>query len=408
MTRTRNLVAAAASVVLLLGAGGAAAEVAPGPTTDQATSAVTTWAASDDMIAGTLSDVTVRNVVHTSIGGSGLRIRLSNTKGGMPVTFDSVYVGVQDEGAAIVAGSNQRVTFGDSNSVVIPPGATALSDPLPGTVEPQQKLAVSIHVAGGSGKLTAHNRAIQHTYQSTSGDHAADESASAYQTRIDDWIWLDAVVVEAPQGTGTVATLGDSITAGVGTTINTDRRWPDVLADRFSELAVDQQMGVANEGISKNRVLRGISTPGGPGDSALARLESDVLTKPGVETVLLFEGVNDIGAGGKEAAQIIAGYKQIIARTKASGRCIVGATILPFAGSVVDEPGNEQTRQAVNEFIRDSGEFDAVVDFDAATRDPQNPARLRPDFHNGDALHPNDAGNAAMAAAIDLDQLRCG
>lgn len=405
-SRLRNLVGIAASGVLLLGAGGAAAQIAAAPTSDTPTRTVTTWAASDDMAGGTLSDMTVRNVVHTSIGGSGLRVRLSNAHGTHAVTFDSVYVGLQDDGPAIVPGSNRRVSFGGSTTVVIPPGATALSDPLPRRVEPQQKLSISIHVVGDSGALTAHNRTMQHTYKSISGDHAADEGAAAFQTQSAVWYWLDAVVVEAPEQTGTVATIGDSITAGVGTTVNADRRWPDILADRFAALPDVRQMGVANEGISGNRVLDGVSKPGSAGDSALARLERDVLTKPGVETVLLFEGVNDVGAGST-AAEIIAGYRQLVVRTRAADVCIVGATILPFGGSVYGDPAAEDTRQAVNDYIRNSGDFDAVVDFDAATRDEANPARLRPEFHNGDGLHPNDAGNAAMAAAIDLDELRC-
>lgn len=406
MTRLRQRSALVASAALLLGA-----SALPQATADPAlppsvpTKDVTTWAASDDMAGGTLTDITVRNIVHTSIGGAGLRVRLSNAKGTRPVTFDSVYVGVHDEGPALVPGSNRRVTFDGSGTVVIPPGETALSDPLPGTVAPQQDLAVSIHVVGNSGALTAHNRAMQHTWKSTTGDHAADEGASAFRTESSAWFWLDALVVEAPKSTGTVATLGDSITAGVGTTINTNRRWPDVLADRFERLPTPAEMGVANEGISGNRVLSGVSRPGGAGDAALVRLERDVLTKPGIETVLLLEGVNDIGAGSS-AAEIIAGYRQLIEKTHAAGVCIVGATITPFGGSVYLDPEGETVRQEVNDFIRTSGEFDAVADFDAATRDPADPTKLRQEYF-GDGLHPNDAGNAAMAHAVDLDDLHC-
>lgn len=405
MSTARRLGIACAAATLL-GALGATQVSADPTTTGAPTRSVTTWATSDDMAGGTLANVTVRNIVHTSIGGTDLRIRLSNAKGTQPVTFDSVYVGEQAEGARIVSGSNRRVTFAGSSTVVIPPGATALSDPLPGTVEPQQNLAISLHVVGDSGPLTAHNRTMQHNYKSVTGDHAADESATAFQTESAVWFWLDALVVEAPKQTGTVATLGDSITAGVGTTINTNRRWPDILADRFAELSAPRQMGVANEGISGNRVLTGVSRPGGAGDSALARLERDVLTKPGVETVFVLEGVNDIGAG-ESAEELIAGYRQLIARTKASGRCIVAATILPFGGSIYLDPTRESVRKEVNHYLRTSGEFDAVVDFDAATRDPADPVQLRPEFHDGDGLHPNDAGNAAMANAIDLDDLRC-
>ena len=407
MTRRRALSSLLASAVLLLGAAAvppATADPALPPTVP--TRAVTTWAASDDMAGGTLDDITVRNIVHTSVGGSDLRVRLSNAKGTKPVTFDSVFVGVQDEGPALVAGSNRRVAFGGSTSVVIPPGTTVLSDPLTGTVPAQQNLAISIHVSGDSGPLTAHNRSMQTTYKSTTGDHAAVEGGTPFQTESAAWFWLDGLVVEAPRSTGTVAALGDSISAGVGTTPNGNHRWPDILADRLTALPVPAQMGVANEGISGNRVLSGVSRPGGAGDAALVRLERDVLTKPGVETVLLLEGVNDIGAGSS-AGEIIAGYRELIERTHSHGVCIVGGTILPFGGSVFIDPDGERVRQEVNTFVRTSGEFDAVVDFDAAVRDPADQTRLRSEFHDGDGLHPNDAGNAAMARAVDLDDLHC-
>jgi lysophospholipase L1-like esterase len=408
MPRPHQLGSLLAGGLLLAAAATAAPTVAAEATSPPKipTEAVTTWAASDDMAGGTLDDITVRNIVHTSVGGSDLRVRLSNAKGTKPVTFDQVFVGRQSAGAALVPGSNRRITFEGSPRVVIAPGTTVLSDPLDGRVRPQQNLAISIHVSGDSGALTAHNRSMQTTYKSTTGDHAADEDDSAFQTESSVWFWLDAVVVEAPKSTGTVATLGDSITAGVGTTMDANHRWPDVLADRFALLPTPAQLGVANEGISGNRVLSGESRPGGSGDAALVRLEQDLLTKPGVETVLVHEGVNDIGAGSS-AAEIIAGYRELIMKTRAHDVCIVGSTIMPFGGSVYVDPEGETVRQEVNDFVRTSGEFDAVVDFDQAVRDPGDPTRLRPDFHDGDGLHPNDAGNAAMARAIDLDDLRC-
>lgn len=407
MKRSRVISALGAAAALLLSTIAAGpAWAGPMDAPPVPTRQVTTWAAGDDMAGGTLSDLTVRNIVHTSIGGSGLRVRLSNAKGTKTLHLDSVYLGLQDDGAALVPGSNRRVEFGGTTTAMIPPGGTVLSDPLPGTVPAQRNLAISIHVSGDSGPLTAHNRSMQHSFKSTSGDHAADEDATEFLTETATWFWLDALVVDAPKQTGTVATLGDSITAGVGTTINANRRWPDVLADRFAALPPVRQMGVANEGISGNRVLSGVSRPGGAGDAALVRLTKDVLTKPGVETVLLFEGVNDIGAGAS-AQEIIGGYRQLISQSHGAGICIVAATVTPFGGSVFVDPEGETVRQAVNDFIRNSGAFDAVVDFDAATRDPDQPERLRPAYHDGDGLHPNDAGNAAMAAAIDLNALRC-
>ena len=367
---------------------------------------VTTWGASDDIAGGTLNDVTVRNILRTSVGGQDLRIRVSNANGDQPLVADSVYVGRQEAAAGVVPGSSRRLTFGGSTSVEIPPGAMAISDPLPGPVAARTSLTVSLHVVGTTGVITAHNRAMQHSYKSTSGDHAADESAAAYQTESSAWYFLNAAIVEAPLQVETVATLGDSITSSVGTTIDTNRRWPDVLADRYGQLPEPRRLAISNEGISGNRVLGGVAKAGSAGASALARLDKDVLTKPGVRTVLLLEGINDIYAGAT-SDQLIAGYRQLIARVHASGGCIVGGTLTPVGGSFVYTPEKEATRQAVNQFIRTSGEFDGVVDFDAATRNPADPTRLQAAYDGGDGLHPNDAGNHAMGNAANLDTLRC-
>ncbi|WP_406052524.1 SGNH/GDSL hydrolase family protein [Kribbella sp. NBC_00889] len=395
---------------LLVTAVGAAGLVAaaipddgPGPV---GTEVVTTWGASDDIAGGTLNDVTVRNIVRTSVGGKDLRIRVSNANGDQPLVTDSVYVGRQEAGASVVPGSSRRLTFGGKTSVTIPPGAMAISDPLAGPVPARTSLTVSLHVVGTTGVITAHNRAMQHSYKSTSGDHAADESATTYQTESSAWYFVNAAIVTAPQQVETVATLGDSITSSVGTTIDTNRRWPDVLADRYGQLPEHRRLGISNEGISGNRVLGGIAKAGSAGASALARLDKDVLTKPGVRTVLLLEGINDIYAGAT-GDELIDGYRQLIARVHASGRCIVGGTLTPVGGSFVYSPEKEAARQAVNTFIRTSGEFDGVVDFDAATRDPADPSRLQAAYDGGDGLHPNDAGNHAMGQAPDLDTLRC-
>jgi lysophospholipase L1-like esterase len=395
--------------VLVMAVGGAGlvdAAIPSGEEIPGGTELVTTWGASDDIAGGTLSDMTVRNIVRTSVGGSELRIRLSNAYGDQPLVTDSVYVGRHQAGASVVPGSSQRLTFGGKTSVRIPPGGMAISDPLPGEVPAQTSLTVSLHVVGTTGVITAHNRAMQHSYKSTSGDHAADESATAYQTESSAWFFLNAAIVTAPRQVDTVATLGDSITSSVGATIDTNRRWPDVLADRYAVLPEHRRLAISNEGISGNRVLNGIAKAGSAGPSALARLDRDVLTKPGVRTVLVLEGINDIYAGAT-ADGLIDGYRQLIARVHASGRCIVGGTITPVGGSFVYTPEKEAARQAVNTFIRTSGEFDGVVDFDAATRDPADPSRLHPTYDGGDGLHPNDAGNHAMGNAANLDTLRC-
>lgn len=392
-------------LVVAVGAGGLV-DSAESREPDAGAGLVTTWGASDDIAGGALSDVTVRNVLRTSVGGEGLRIRISNANGDQPLVTDSVYVGRQQSGATVVPGSSRRLTFAGSTSVTIPPGAMAISDALAGPVPAVTSLTVSLHVVGTTGVITAHNRAMQHSYKSTSGDHAADESSTAYQTESSAWYFLNAAIVEAPKQVETVATLGDSITSSVGTTIDTNRRWPDVLADRYAKLPEPRRLAISNEGISGNRVLGGVAKAGSAGASALARLDKDVLTKPGVRTVLVLEGINDIYAGAT-TDQLIAGYRQLIGRVHASGRCIVGGTLTPMGSSFVYSPEKEAVRTAVNTYIRTSHEFDAVADFDAATRDPANPTRLKPEYDGGDGLHPNDAGNHAMGNTPGLDALRC-
>jgi lysophospholipase L1-like esterase len=363
---------------------------------------VSTWAAADDTTGGTLHEMTVRNPVHISRGGTGLRIRLSNAMGDRPVTFGAAYVGRQRSGPELVPGSNRRMTFGGRPSVTVPAGGVVLSDPLPGRVPDGSDLEVSLYLQGESGKLTAHNRTMQYTYKSTTGDHAAEESGTSFPTQSAVWFWLDAVVVTAPRTVSTVAALGDSITSGVGSTENADHRWPDLLADRLRALPPSRRLAVTNEGISANQVLKD-----GVGRSGRTRLVQDVFTKPGVRTVILFEGVNDIGTGGASADALIAGYRDMVAKAHAAGRCLIGATITPFGGSVYLGDKNEAVRQEVNAFIRTSGVFDGVVDFDRATRDPDDPTRLLPADDSGDHLHLSDAGYQAIADSVDLNLLRC-
>lgn len=364
---------------------------------------VTTWAASDDQAGGSLTSITVRDLVHTTVGGSDMRLRLSNAYGTSPVTFSDVYVGrpLSDSSPALVPGSNQQVTFGGSTAVTIPAGGIAVSDTLPGQVPAHDTLAVSIALDGTSSVVTAHNRAMQYTFKSVTGDYASDESGAPYQTQSSAWYWLDAVLVSAPRTVGTVAALGDSITDGVGSTINANRRWTDDLSLRLSRWPEPEQLGVDNEGISGNRLLAGGRSTGQAGETRLVR---DVLTKPGVSTLILFEGINDI-SGGASADAIIAGYQQVVAQARAMGVCVIGATITP-AGYPSGDP-HEQVRLAVNHFIRTSGIFAHVIDFDQAVRDPSSPNQLLPAYDSGDHIHPSDAGYQAMADAINLADLRC-
>jgi lysophospholipase L1-like esterase len=359
-----------------------------------------TWAASAADLGGPYTDKTVRDIVHTSIAGSEVRVRLSNAFGTVPVTFDSVYLGKEAGGAALVAGSNREVTFGGSPSVTVPKGAEVLSDPVPVSVAAQTNEAVSLHVAGATGEVTGHPDAQQTNYYSD-GDTAADPAATSYVYQISSWFFVDGLVVNTPSPAGEIVTLGDSITDGYQSTANANHRWPDYLAARLLREPLPRQAGVANEGISGNEILAD-----GAGVSAQARLDRDVLSQPGAKTVVFLEGINDIGNGvATSAQQLIAADEQIIARAHADGVRIFGGTLVPFVGAGYSSPQKETIREALNAWIRTSGAFDGVVDFDKAIRDPSNPTVMLPAYDSGDHLHPDDAGYQAMANAVDLNAL---
>lgn len=363
---------------------------------------VVTWGASADRLGQAVADRSYRLVVRTSVGGSHPRVRLSNAFGDQPVTFGSVYAGAREEGARLVPGSNRKVTFGGARSVTVAPGDSVISDPMPGRLAAQSDLVVSLYVAQAAGRATGHGMALQTSY-AAGGDHAREEGDASWSERIGSWFYLDAVSVESGTDTGAVVALGDSITDGWQSTGDTNRRWPDYLSRRLQSASGTGIKGVANEGISGNKVLAD-----GAGQSALARLRRDVLSQPGARTVFLFEGINDIKAHtGVTAAQLIAGYRQIIDRAHAAGKCVVGGTVLPFKGWSEFDAAGEAVRQEVNDFIRNSGELDAVTDFDKALRSPYDKERLLPAFDGGDHLHPNDKGMRVMADAVDLADLKC-
>ncbi|MFF3751562.1 SGNH/GDSL hydrolase family protein [Streptomyces sp. NPDC002018] len=363
---------------------------------------VVTWGASADRQAEAPRDRSYRMVVRTSVGGAGTRVRLSNAFGDRPVTFDSVHVGERQEGARVVRGTNRALTFGGAGSVTVAPGGSVVSDPLSGRVAARSDLAVSFHVLSAGGPSTGHGMAMQTSY-ATAGDHAAEEGPDNWTDRTGSWYYLDAVSVETDRTTGAVVALGDSITDGWQSSTDTNRRWPDYLARRLQAAAGTGIKGVANEGISGNKVLAD-----GAGQSALGRLRRDVLSQPGVRTVFLFEGINDIKAHtGVTAADLIAGYREIIDRAHTAGLCVVGATVLPFKGWPEFDPEGEAVRQDVNEFLRNSGELDAVADFDKALRSPYDRERLLPVFDGGDHVHPNDKGMQAMADTVGIETLSC-
>lgn len=377
-----------------------ACQSAPGEATGEP-SGVVTWAASADRMGDGVAGRSYRLVVHTSVGGTDVRIRLSNAFGDRPLTFDSVYAGLQKQDAELRPGSNRRLTFGGERTVTVPAGSTVWSDPLPGRLPAATNLVVSLHSADAGGPASGHWMALQTSY-ATQGDHTAEESGAAWTVPTGSWFYLDAVSVHARAGTAAVAVLGDSITDGWRSTADLNRRWPDHLARRLQR-ADTAVKGVANEGIAGNKVLAD-----GPGESALNRLERDVLSQPGVRTVFLFQGVNDIKAHtGVTAEDLIDGYREIVERSHAAGKCVVAATVGPFKGWHEWDPAAEAVRQEVNAFIRGSGEFDAVTDFDRVLRSPYDQQRILPAFDGGDHLHPNDKGMQAMADAVDLTALDC-
>jgi lysophospholipase L1-like esterase len=370
------------------------------------------------------ADQTLRLIVRPHAGGNWLRLRLSNTFGDRPVTFGRVEVGRRQSGAALHPGSNHPVTFAGHRRVTIPAGATVPSDPVPLQVMAEQDLAVSLFLPGPTGPATWHWDARQTSYISTAGDHTRDAEAVAFATPVTSWFFLDGLDVRASTMRGAVVTLGESTTDGANSTIDANHRWTDVLAQRLQRLPPGRQESVLNQGISGNRVLHDSPCFG---VAALARLDRDVLAQPGVRQVVLFQGTNDIGYSNVTpsmlppgwfscfepntdvtAAQIIAGYQQIIAQVHAKGLRIIGGTLLPFKGGFFYSAAADAKREALNHWIRTSGGFDGVIDFDRALRDPADPLMLLPTYDSGDHMHPSDAGYQAMANAVDLRLLQPG
>ena len=380
----------------------AALQATPAPAAVSPPDGVITWGTSAYPIGDSAADRGYRMVVHTSVGGRDPRVRLSNAFGHQPVTFDSVYAGLQLKDAELVRGTNRRLTFDGSSSVTVEPGSTVYSDPLSGRLAAGANLVVSLHTPDAAGPVTGHWMALQTSY-ATQGDHTAEESGAHWTEGIGSWFYLDAVSVRTPAATGAVVALGDSITDGWQSTSDHNRRWPDYLARRLQK-AHTTVKGVANEGIAGNKVLAD-----GAGPSALNRLDRDVLSQPGVHTVFLFEGVNDLKAHtGVTARHLIAGYREIVDRAHDAGKCVVVSTIAPFKGWPEWDPAAEAVRQEVNDFIRShSDEFDAVTDFDRVLRSPYDHERMLPVFDGGDHIHPNDKGMQAMADSVDLNSLDC-
>ena len=373
---------------------------------------VGTWSASMEAPFGptpTFDHVTLRQIVHVSIGGNLVRVRFANDIGTVPLVISSASIGVRASGATVKTGTLRKLHFSGADSISVPPGAVAFSDPVWLDVDNHDDLAVSSYIASPQGGTTQLALAHQTSYVSSTGDFTGSASMPVAST-ITSWIWLSGVEVVGGGHTRAVVTFGDSITEGLASTTDANARWPDVLSRRLAAGRGTRGVAVLNEAISGNRILNDFIGP-----NALRRIDRDVLTQGGVRYVTLLLGTNDMGFSqlppgafpgvlltNVSAAEMIAGYEQIILRVHHAGAKIYGATVLPFEGASYYDANVEPKRAALNQFIRTSHQFDGVIDFDAVMRDPSHPTRMRPEFDSGDHLHPNDAGYAAMGNSIDL------
>jgi lysophospholipase L1-like esterase len=345
---------------------------------------------------------TVRMTVHTSIGGRRVRVQLSNAFGAGPLTIGAAHIAIRGKDSAIVPASDRVLLFGGKPSCSIPPGALMVSDPVDLDVPKMGDLAISVHVPGESGPLTMHAVGLHNTYISKSGDFTAQPVISDPAATSQSWYWLSGVDVLASADTAAIVAFGDSITDGTRSTPEANHNWPSYLAQRIPNVAI------IDEGIAGNRILRDTVGP-----SALARFDRDVLSQSGVKWMTVLEGINDIGNSTRlntnipasesvSADDLIVGQRQLIERAHSHGIKVIGCTLTPYEGAAYYSEKGEAIREAVNQWIRTGGAFDAVVDFDAATRNPDAPKQIRADYDSGDHLHPNDAGYKAMADSIDL------
>ncbi|MFF3504920.1 GDSL-type esterase/lipase family protein [Streptomyces sp. NPDC003247] len=390
---------------------------------------VGTWAAAPvggEPLTGTdgTAGRTVRNVVHTSVGGTGARITLSNLYGTRPltVTAATLAVAADDDGPAATAGTLRRLTFGGAPTVVVPAGGQTVSDAVTLAVPADSDVLVSTYTPTSAGPVTHHRHARQTSYVAD-GEHTADVTGGPYTGRSTSWRYLTALDVLSDEADGTVVAFGDSITDGVTSTPGANRRWPDVLSDRLrAAVAAGEdapRYGVVNAGISGNQVLadgQGVprSRPRPDGDlptadnpSGLERFERDVLGRPNVRVVVVDLGVNDIlrNRSLADPGAVVDGLRTLVERAHARGVKVVGTTLLPFRGHRGYTDAREGVRREINATLRSGSVFDELVDVDEALRDPYDPRRLRADYDSGDSLHPSDKGYRRMAELIEPEQL---
>ena len=343
---------------------------------------------------------TLRQIVRTTVGGTQVRVVLSNTFGTTPLAVGGAMIARRETEAIIVMSSARVLTFNGHRKIDIPAGAVVLSDPVDLVIPTASDLAIDLYLpnntGAGTSPLTMHTVGLQTSFVSASGNHVGVE-ALPVMTTMQSWFFLASVEVVAPDSEGAIVAFGDSITDGTRSTPDSNNRWPDRLATRLVNQGVI--MSVLNTGIAANRILgewRGVN--------ALARFARDVLTQSGVTHVVVLEGINDLRIDPSVTADdLIGGYRQLIARAHIRGLRIVGATLLPSEGNNRWTPELEVKRQAINQWIRTSGEFDSTIDFDAVVRDPSEPSKLLPKYDSGDHIHPSDVGYQAMGDMVNLE-----
>ncbi|WP_406125983.1 SGNH/GDSL hydrolase family protein [Streptomyces sp. NBC_00989] len=352
----------------------------------------------------------VRNLVHTSAGGTGARITLSNLYGRSPltVTHASIAVAVAHNSSAAAEGTMRRLTFGGATSVTVPAGRQTLSDAVRLQVPSGADLLVTTYSPTASGPATYHPYARQISFLAE-GDHAEDATGTPYRERTAVWRYLTAVDVLSDQADGTVVAFGDSITDGSTSTESANRRWPDAFSQRLrAAVAAGQDVprySVVNEGISGNQILTSLTGRPAMNQSGLARFTRDVLGRPNVKVVVVDLGVNDV-LHGAEADHVLTGLRTLVRQAHARGIKVIGATLMPFGDYFRYTAAREAVRQQVNAAIRKGTVYDAVVDFDKALRDPYAPRRFASEYDSGDHLHPSDRGYRKMGRTIDLADLK--